>query len=206
MLTIIHSGYVPPRQVWNQGGRDSPSVPSPLNVSGRARELPLNRGSPGPQPPAPSAGEYYEDVDPRFASDPVAVQHPSALPAALAPGHYPPANNSLRPGGLDGNTSYEDLQSGARSPAESDRSNFTSVSQRGVNPRWNGNGGQQGGYTAAPMPRRPMGNMVPPPSLQQRDVISSNPDFELPSGRGARRGGGGAGGAGRGAYPGGGML
>lgn len=79
--------------------------------------------------------------------------------------------------GLDGSSSYEDLQSGARSPAESDRSNFTSVSQRGVNPRWNGGGGY-----GAPMPRRPV-----PQQQQQTDMLlNSNPDFMLPGGRGGR--------------------
>jgi len=62
--------YVPPRQAWNQGaGRSSPSVPSPLNVPNRPAELPSSRGSPAPAS-APPAGEYYEDVDPRFAEQP----------------------------------------------------------------------------------------------------------------------------------------
>jgi len=73
--------------------------------------------------------------------------------------------------------SYEDLHSGSRSPAESDRSNFTSVSQRGINPRWNPG---MGGPNPMPLPggRRP----VPPP--QRNDILlNSNPDFEIPGGR-----------------------
>lgn len=63
--------YVPPRQNWSQGtGRNSPKVPSPLNVPDRPAELPSSRGSPAPQPSAPLAGDYYEDVDPRFAEQP----------------------------------------------------------------------------------------------------------------------------------------
>jgi hypothetical protein len=93
-----------------------------------------------------------------------------------------PSNLRLSPmGGLDGNNSYnsvEELQSGQRSPAESDRSNFTSVSQRGINPRWNG-GGQ--GYGAQPLPNRK--------PIPRRDdmLLNANPDFALPNaGRGAR--------------------
>jgi hypothetical protein len=127
-----------------------------------------------------SGDNYYEDVDPQFAEPRVIAASPS--PPALAPGYDPnngaqPNLRSLQPvGGLDGKSSYEDLQSGSRSPAGSDRSNFTSVSQRGVNPRWNGGPGY------APMPRRP----VP----QQQDILlNTNPDFQLPGSRGGRGGG-----------------
>jgi hypothetical protein len=137
-----------------------------------------------------SGDNYYEDVDPRFVEPPLNVPA-AAIPPALAPG-YPP-NNNLRPiqtagpRGLDGVNSYEDLQSGARSPAESERSNFTSVSQRGVNPRWNGGPGY------APMPNRR-------PAPPQNDILfNSNPDFQLPGGRGGR---GGRGGGMRGGMPG----
>lgn len=136
-----------------------------------------------------SGDDYYEDVDPRFA-EPAAA--PAAeVPSVLSPGY--PSNSTLRPiqttnvRGLDGSSSYEDLQSGARSPAESDRSNFTSVSQRSVNPRWNGGPGY------GPMPTR---RAVP----QQNDILfNSNPDFQLPGGRGGR---GGRGGGMRGGMPG----
>lgn len=126
-------------------------------------------------------------MDPQFAEPRITA--PSPVPAALASGYS--ANDgsapNLRPlqpiSGLDGNNSYEDLQSGARSPAESDRSNFTSVSQRGVNPKWNGGPGY------APMPQRR-------PVPQQQDILlNSNPDFQIPGrgGRGNGRGGRGQG-------------
>ena len=166
--------YVPPRAAWGEGGRSSP-----LNPASQPAELP----SPTGHRRVNSGDNYYEDVDPRFAEQPPA--NSSLVPPALAPGGYSNGNpnNNLQPLGLDGNNSYEDIQSGSRSPAESERSNFTSVSQRGVNPRWNP---AQGGY-GPPMPnRRPVN------APQQRDmVLNSNPDFEIPSGRGGRGGGGG---------------
>lgn len=179
--------YVPPRQAWQEEGRSSP-----LNPGTRPAELPVDRGH-----ARTNSDNYYEDVDPRFV-EPNAQAHPPAL----APGYgnnNAGGNFALQPvGGLDGQRSYEDLQSGSRSPAESDRSNFTSVSQRGINPRWNA---PPGGYGQQPMPRRPV-NQAPP----QRDVLNSNPDFQLPGGgRGGRGGGrGGRGGMIPGsAYPGG---
>jgi hypothetical protein len=60
-------------------------------------------------------------------------------------------------------------QPGSRSPSE--RSGFTSVSQRGVNPNWDA------GY-GPPMPTRR--GLNPPP--QRTDVLNSNPDFEVPGG------------------------
>lgn len=93
-------------------------------------------------------------------------------------GHPSRSNPHL---GLDGNRSYEDLQEGARSPAESERSNFTSVSQRGVNPKWNPQNGP-GGF-GQPMNRRPPG----PPQRNNDILLDTNPDFGLPQ-RGGRGG------------------
>ena len=99
------------------------------------------------------------------------------------------------PPALETDNSYDSIPEGARSPAESERSTFTSISQRGINPNWPGNNPpppMMGGFGAVP-PRRP----VQPP----RDVLlDGNPDFMLPGaggrgGHGPRRGGG--------AYPGG---
>lgn len=188
--------YVPPRQAWQQEGRSSPLNPASQNT------LPAELPSPS-QPNHPthtrkaSGDHYYEDVPPQFA-EPPPTTHPSLMPPPLAPGAYHNAGSSgsLRrmsgaPMGLDGNNSYEDIQSGSRSPAESDRSNFTSVSQRGINPRWNGGPPQQQNY--GPMPnRRPVG---PAPPRREDLLLNSNPDFQLqlPGGRGrAGRGGGGA--------------
>jgi hypothetical protein len=76
---------------------------------------------------------------------------------------------------------YEDVHAGAdgaRSPAESERSNFTSVSQRGVNPRWNPHGQHP------PMPSQ---GMPARRAVQQRqDMLLDNPDFQLPGGRGGK--------------------
>lgn len=176
--------YVPPRQVWGEGGRSSPLNPAGQNTP--PVELPTS--SQTARKRAVSGDNYYEDVAPQFAEQP--PLHPSLMPAALAPGGYGNGGSSggssgnlrINAGGLDGNNSYEDIQSGSRSPAESDRSNFTSVSQRGINPRWNG--GQQ---NYAPMPnRRPVG----PPQPRREDLLlNSNPDFQLPGGRGGRGGG-----------------
>ncbi|KAG0650508.1 pH-response regulator 5 [Hyphodiscus hymeniophilus] len=170
--------YVPPRQVWGEAGRSSPLNPA----AAQPAEL---HSSPG-RARVTSGDNYFEDVDPRFAEPPSAL-----VPGPIATG-YPaqgPSNNNLRVGGLDGNNSYEDIQEGARSPAESDRSNFTSVSQRGVNPRWNGG---PGGYGGPPMP---MPNRRSVNAPQRNDVLlNSNPDFQLAGSRGGRGGSSGRGG------------
>lgn len=157
----LRNTYVPPRQAWNQGpGRNSPRMPSPLNTAARPAELP-DRGSPA-SPRVPAAGEYYEDVDPRFAAPPTA-RRPTT----------PPTQATTNP--------YEDIPQGSRSPAESEHSTFTSISQRGINPRWN------------PPPPPPLaqgyGANVPPrrPVNRSADVVlGSNPDFDLPA-RGTQR-------------------
>jgi hypothetical protein len=73
----------------------------------------------------------------------------------------------------------ESLQEGQRSPAASDASHFTSVSQRGVNPNWRPPPGQQ---------QRPRGA----PRADDM-LLASNPEFSLPGvappGRGGGRGG-----------------
>ncbi|KLU92864.1 hypothetical protein MAPG_11823 [Magnaporthiopsis poae ATCC 64411] len=83
---------------------------------------------------------------------------------------------------------FDDIPQGQRSPAESERSNFTSISQRDINPRWNPPPptlmpGFSGG---GPPQQRP----IPP---NRNDVLlNNNPDFELPGlgGGGGPRGGG----------------
>jgi hypothetical protein len=100
-----------------------------------------------------SSDTYYEDVDPRFTTD--------------------PAKDMARPPQLQAPFEDPRINGGSRSPADSERSNFTSVSQRGVNPRWN---------PAPPMP----GYQGPAPrrgvaQYQQRQdiLLNSNPDFQL---------------------------
>lgn len=100
---------------------------------------------------------------------------PGRLPPALAAGPLQqrayhddsPDSLQIRPPPLT--NSYEDLP-GARSPAESETSNFTSVSQRGVNPNWRpGYGGEFNSF--APARRQ---------SNTQARILDANPDFHLP--------------------------
>ncbi len=154
---------------------------------GRYGPSPVNMAAYDNQPRRPrvnSGGSdvYYEDVDPRFAADPeppvppipqnanVHTQH-TPPPALLTPGPH----GQYRPesyGEIPHTNSYEELP-GARSPAESETSNFTSVSQRGVNPNWRpGNPGEFS--SLGPMRRREIN------PTRQEMLLAGNPDFELP--------------------------
>lgn len=154
--------------MWNQGpGRSSPGIPSPLNIASRPQDVPDKSAAPSQRAPS-DAGDYYEDVDPRFAEP---------APAAL---------QTMQPG-LDVPVAFDDDYAGpgSRSPAISERSGFTSISQRGVNPRWNppppgplGPSGPSGPAFPQQMPpRRPVGR-------NEVNVLNSNPDFQLPTTRG----------------------
>ena len=154
------------------------------------------------------SGSYYEDVEPRFApaddNNPAAATLPPtaagasaphmtassmAIPSLLVAGGRDPAPRGIPPGfagqpppepfDTSRQESQESLQEGQRSPATSDTSHFTSVSQRGVNPNWPGFAGQ------GQQPRR----MGPPQPRPSDVLLNSNPDFSLP-GMGQRRGGG----------------
>ncbi|RMD44791.1 hypothetical protein DV735_g363, partial [Chaetothyriales sp. CBS 134920] len=185
--------YVPARSGWNQAVPQSapPPLADPVGATYAQR--------PG-RPRVNSGGSdvYYEDVDPRFAPS-------GPMPAELAASsgsvaHIPPpsgrneeASNIPIPQQLNppikSFSSYEDLP-GARSPAESEASNFTSVSQRGVNPNWRPGYGPDNFNSFGPAARP-----GPAPAQQRRDVLlAGNPDFELPtisrpSARGGIRGG-----------------
>lgn len=111
----------------------------------------------------------------------------------LRPGHNPndpsPESSSSQIV-IPRTLSYDELHPGARSPVDSEVSNFTSVSQRPMNPNWQpGHGGE-------------FNSLGPPPDRRQQqrqDVLfANNPDFELPGmigprGRGGYRGRGGSG-------------
>ncbi|KAM0322727.1 hypothetical protein ACHAQA_009318 [Verticillium albo-atrum] len=155
--------YMPPRQAWAQGqGRNSPGVPSPLGGS-RPAEL---AGRNSPQQSTVSQSNYYEDIDPRFASS---TPPENAQPPPMQP-NPPPSETYDYP--------RQERGARARSPgAESDRSNFTSISQRSVNPRWNPPPPMPG-YGGQPIPRRA------PQPRQQDMLLNSNPDFQLPGARG----------------------
>lgn len=147
------------------------------------------------------SSDYYEDVDPRFA-DPAQAQAPPALPTSLMPGGFAKGNPNYlsAPNSSDNHlprtSSYDELPEGARSPAASEASHFTSVSQRPVNPNWR----PEFGAPAGQFPPFPPGQRRP---MRQEDVIleanAANPDFALPGvgrGRGRGRGGRGRGGGG----------
>lgn len=144
---------------------------------GRQNAESPGRGTPPIRAPVASGGStYYEDVDPRFVSETPPVANNQPLPP------------------LPIEPIYEDVHAGnagARSPAESERSTFTSISQRGINPRWNPNPNppplpyQQGPsqpYHQGPPPRRP----VQQQQQQRQDMILDNPDFQMPHNRAAR--------------------
>ncbi|KAM0208304.1 hypothetical protein ACHAPA_000263 [Fusarium lateritium] len=161
---LINRQFVPPRANWNQGdGRNSPRAPSPLAMGRPTVQVPGRNTPPViQQPQANGASNYYEDVDPRFASD------------------IPPSNNNLQPPPIE--PLYEDIHAnnaGARSPAESEHSTFTSISQRGINPRWNPQPPPPMPYQQGPPHRRPA-------PQQRRDVLLDTPDFQLPSARSGR--------------------
>jgi hypothetical protein len=167
---------------------------------------------------------YYEDVDPRYDDTPPEedVEPPNAYrpPLPLNPTHrrrpsrdIPDEN--LPSGPLRRNYSYNSLdgtrnnnnppnvddeyRTGPRSPAASTSSHFTSVSQRGINPRWQPQPPPQfigGPPPANEYPRR----QNRPPRNDQMNFLTGNPDFELPVNR-AKRPAGGAGGVGTVASP-----
>ncbi|KAI2639295.1 pali-domain-containing protein [Xylaria nigripes] len=140
--------YVPPRQAWDQQRNSaSQGIPPSLQISVPAKEL--NTVSPTPPPLTLNEGGYYEDVDPRFAEPPPVIHQVAQ--------HAPTSTDDLH------------LSPGTRSPAISERSGFTSVSQRSVNPRWNPS---TQGYNQ-PLPTRR------PANRGEINILNSDPDFEL---------------------------
>ncbi|MCJ1308193.1 hypothetical protein MMC25_001845 [Agyrium rufum] len=191
--------YIPPRTAWGPNALPRLHTPpfatstgprSPLRNSPTTRS-PVNRSPTGPQPGPMShqrvnSGDmYYEDMDPRFADRSLEPQIPHqtvpqpAIPSLLVPGRaasndpynrrpiqqQPP--RAHEPGHLnvvEPSSSYDSINNGDDSDSQ-----FTSISQRGVNPEWrpppqhssNGYGGRIEGQ------RRP-------------DFLAGNPDFEVP--------------------------
>lgn len=150
-------------------------MPSPLNVQSHQAAAEL-AGRDTPPVAAASAGNYYEDVDPRFANPSPSNNQPPHQPPQHSP-HLHPSHNQPPPHNQPSPVEqlYEDPRptgDRSRSPAESDRSNFTSISQRGVNPRWNPPPPMPQQYGGAP-PRRPV-------QQQRQDMILDNADFQLP--------------------------
>ena len=175
----------------------SASGRSPVRIQSRS---PVHARSPvSPHSPVHnrmnSSDNYYEDVDPRFSEleSPSAAQ--SAVPTLLLPGGRSAGptvgqQHNMQPGPdqqhLEPMASYDSIPNVARS--DSDGSNLTSISRRGINGEWAGQqqGHPESGYGhAVPMSmglggvpnRRPM---APQQRQPHQDVLTSNPDFELP--------------------------
>jgi len=208
MLTYRFRTYVPARTAW------APPVPehgpmSPLDASMPVRTNGPEISSvtiPTPRHHRTGSDSYYEDVEPRFASDPdpiptishTAGSHVSLLPNSLMPGgpglgvphRTSPQHLAVDDGhsagaaSVEGDSSYENIAEGQRSPAGSDVSHFTSVSQRGVNPNWRP--GPQSGPGMSGMGHN---NGVATQRRNERNdmLLGANPDFSIP-GMGPPRG------------------
>ena len=208
---------MPPRTAWtgsgNKGGNslqehnNSNPVELPVHLTPRTQHRPRSSSLPQNQYSnhrrnQSSADNYYEDVDPRFAPEPLNTERQTQLtqhtrsssntvPQALMPGiskvddrqHQPvrPTIETVDPMDNSYDSFRDSQQDGLISPAASDNSNMTSISQRGVNPNWRPQDGQrfQGpGQPNLGVPGRK------PVQQQSEMVLNSNPDFELPGGRG----------------------
>lgn len=219
LIVCSDQQYVPARANWDQNQNPNQNNPSnqtlPTTSSSNSRglspimdspvELPAQLSTVG-VPNNERSSDYYEDIDPKFA-EPAVIPPPGPLPSSLMPGGSSnpnllntstPSLNTSDPN-LRRNSSYEDMPDGSRSPAASEASHFTSVSQRGVNPNWRPPPPGMGG---PPVPGQygPYGGRRP---MRQEDVIleanAANPDFAVPGaelGRGRGRGRGGRGGRG----------
>lgn len=160
---------------WNQGdarayaprpsrGRRQRVVSGPRVMPG-ARRIPVRSAS--------DHGSYHEDVPPQFDQAPRFADEEyiqNRLPNHGSRRHRSQRSNSFeRP-------PYPEQP---RSPdAVSNSSHFTSVSQRGINPRWHGEAAQPG------MPvSRSQGTIGRPyraERRQQPNILADNPDFILP--------------------------
>jgi hypothetical protein len=180
------------------GRQGTPPMPGEYPQPSSARRSPprvIQNSTPPPQRARVNSGDnYYEDVDARFAPyEQEATAPPPTAGMAPPPSTGLPMPTSLMPGTatlpiprphpLEQQRSYDSTQEGP----ESEASNFTSVSQRGVNPNWDGGGYRGGGgpgdYAYGGVPRRG------PPQGQRDFGLSNNPDFEVPGVGPARRGG-----------------
>jgi len=179
--------------------QESPTIELPAEAV-----LAINENHPPIQHTRSASSNYYEDVDPKFAADEPVI-------ATLRP----PINTSiaaLQAEGSHGRNSYEDMPKdvdrtqGNRSPAVSETSNFTSISQRPINPSWRptppppmegvpysprGRGWGIGrGARGSRGIRKPYAesSLYSGPASQaseryraQETVLNANPDFTIPS-------------------------
>lgn len=216
--------YIPARSNWNQERQPSDNIKNSNQSRGLSPimdspvEMPAQLSQVGGFPPPKHhhsnsierSSDYYEDVDPKFAEPSHAS--PPPMPSSLMPGGMPGAYNSnpnllnplqrprqLSDPNLPRTSSYDDLPDGSRSPAASEASHFTSVSQRPVNPAWRPEMGAAAG-NFGPYNGRGGGRPMRPEDVIL-DANAANPDFAIPGvgmgrgrGRGAFRGGRGRGG------------
>lgn len=137
-----------------------------------------------------ASGAYYEDVAPQFDTSHQESTPPVPFPPSLTPGPYSSPLGQHSGPWSPPPIPDDPVEVGQRSPAMSTASGFTSISQRGVNPRWQ----EEQGNTAAP--GRGRGGGVGRKTVGRNSVgLAGNPDFELPSisSRGGRGGGRGRG-------------
>jgi hypothetical protein len=200
MLTLCRA-YVPPRSQWVT--KSSAPVPFGQRALSPIQASPTEHSIPRSDP----LDSYVEDADPRFA-EPPSRSH-GQLPASALPPSGPTSNlatyqsptNSrtpppqgllpvdnnrhglLRPPPLENDryASYDSIPpaDGQRSPAGSDASHFTSISQRGVNPNWRPPPGSNGSGPPNGRPRAPAHDDL---------NLNANPDFSLPIGKRGRGG------------------
>ncbi|KAI4156399.1 MAG: hypothetical protein LQ340_000304 [Diploschistes diacapsis] len=185
------NSYVPPRTAWEDGPARTATPPRTTGTPVADRRSPpkIHESSvPAPSKAQMSSDDYYEDVDPRFVDQ---APRPN-IPTVLMPGGQmgDPYVHDTQPRPLQTTPSYDSVQDGP----SSENSNFTSISERGVNPQWQA---EHRGYATGGVPNR-----GPPPQQQRDFLLVNNPDFELPAGRDGR----GPGRGGRGGMPMGGMI
>ncbi|EZF31693.1 hypothetical protein H101_04709 [Trichophyton interdigitale H6] len=162
------SAFIPARSGWTKNEQplspiDARGSPSPLGAT-NAQPRDMTRSPPRAAPHPTNT--YYEDVETRFTN--TSNPDPAFIPSALTPGSIAPEP--------DQRTSVDAVH-GMRSPV-SDISHFTSISQRGINPKW----------------QPPEWNNPREKVQKQREVLLvNNPDFQLSADVGrsnsARRGG-----------------
>ncbi|EGE02718.1 pH signal transduction protein PalI [Trichophyton equinum CBS 127.97] len=162
------SAFIPARSGWTKNEQplspiDARGSPSPLGAT-NAQPRDMTRSPPRAAPHPTNT--YYEDVETRFTN--TSNPDPAFIPSALTPGSIAPEP--------DQRTSVDAVH-GMRSPV-SDISHFTSISQRGINPKW----------------QPPEWNNPREKVQKQREaLLVNNPDFQLSADVGrsnsARRGG-----------------
>lgn len=112
----------------------------------------------------------------RDQSDPV---DSSIIPAPLAPkpARMTPKIETINP--PENNENLDEYIIGPLSPVDSVSSEFTSISQRGINPKWKDESNKQA-------PIKTMFHRKIEQQNKQDILFQANPDFTLPMGRGGR--------------------